>query len=43
MRVRKRAGGAYVRISTVGYPFAIERVAALVDPISTRRDVVEVT
>lgn len=43
MRVRKRAGGAYLRIATVGYPFAIERVAALVDPISTRRDVVEVT
>lgn len=43
MRVRKRAGGAYLKIHTVGYPFAIERVAALVDPASPRRDVVEVT
>lgn len=43
MRVRKRSGSAYVRIASVGYPFAIERVAALVDPISPRRSVVEVT
>ena len=43
MRVRKRSGSAYVRIESIGYPFAIERVAALVDPISPRRTVVEVT
>ena len=43
MRVRKRAGSAYVKIRSLGYPFAVERVAALVDPISPRRAVVEVT
>lgn len=40
MRVRKRTGGAYVKILTLGYPFAIERVAAYVDPSSARREVV---
>jgi hypothetical protein len=43
MRVRKRAGAAYIKIRSTGYPFAIERVAALVDPISTRRTVTEIT
>ncbi len=40
MRVRKRTGAAYLRILTEGYPFAIERVAAYVDPTSARREVV---
>jgi hypothetical protein len=43
MRVRQRAGSAYIKIRSLGYPFAIERVAALVDPISTRRTVTEIT
>ena len=39
LRVRKRAGAAYIKISSLAYPFAIERVAVLVDPVSNRRTV----
>jgi hypothetical protein len=42
MRCRIRAGAMYVRIGSIGWPWAIERVAVEADPISRRRTVVDV-
>lgn len=43
MRCRVRANAMFLRLSSSGYPFAIERVAANIQPVGPRRAVIDVT
>lgn len=43
LRCRVRANAAFLRFSSSGYPFAMERVGLNVDPVGPRRTVIDVT
>jgi hypothetical protein len=42
MRCRVRANAMFLRLSSSGYPFAIERIAANLEPVGPRRTVIDV-
>jgi len=43
MKMKVRAETGYVRLSSTGYPFALERVAANAEQIGLHRGVIDVS
>jgi hypothetical protein len=43
MKCRVRANAIFLRVTSTGYPFAIERIGASLTPVGPRRTVVDVT